>query len=57
MVKARTKKKQRKTAEQMDQEQAYDYSTERELLSKIEQTNYDNYEKTILTLAAAFLAF
>jgi len=58
MVKARTKKKQRKTAEQIDQEQAYeDYSTERDLLSKIEQTNYDNYEKTILTLAAAFLAF
>jgi hypothetical protein len=34
-----------------------DYLTEREHLSKYEQANYDNYEKTILTLSAAFLAF
>ena len=30
---------------------------ERELLAKNEQTNFENYEKTILTLSAAFLAF
>ena len=34
-----------------------DYLAEREHLSKYEQSNYDNYEKTILTLSAAFLAF
>ena len=34
-----------------------DYVKERESLSKYEQANYDSYEKTILTLAAAFLAF
>jgi hypothetical protein len=34
-----------------------DYVKEREQLSKYEQANYDNYEKTILTLSAAFLAF
>ncbi len=34
-----------------------DYLKERELLSKYEQANYDSYEKTILTLSAAFLAF
>jgi ABC-type siderophore export system fused ATPase/permease subunit len=34
-----------------------DYQREREFLSKIEQSNYKNYEKTILTLSSAFLAF
>jgi len=34
-----------------------DYMKERELLSKYEQANYDSYEKTILTLASAFLVF
>ncbi len=37
---------------------SYDtYQGEREMLSKMESTNYENYEKTILTLAASFLAF
>lgn len=34
-----------------------DYVKERELLSKYEQTNYDSYEKAILTLSSAFLVF
>ena len=34
-----------------------DYVKEREHLSKCEQANYDSYEKTILTLSGAFLAF
>lgn len=34
-----------------------DYVKERELLSKYEQTNYDGYERTILTLSSAFLVF
>jgi hypothetical protein len=34
-----------------------DYVKEREHLSKYEAANYENYEKQILTLAAAFLAF
>lgn len=34
-----------------------DYVREREHLSKYENDNYENYEKTILTLASAFLAF
>jgi hypothetical protein len=34
-----------------------DYIKEREHLSKYEATNYENFEKQILTLAAAFLAF
>ncbi len=34
-----------------------DYVKEREVLSKYEQANYDSYEKTILTLSGAFLAF
>jgi hypothetical protein len=34
-----------------------DYVKERELLSKMESTGYENYEKTILTLSASFLAF
>jgi hypothetical protein len=33
------------------------YVDERKLLAEIEQQNYDNYEKTILTLSASFLAF
>ena len=33
------------------------YDGEREMLSKMESTNYENYEKTMLTLSAAFLAF
>ncbi|MGD0707232.1 MAG: hypothetical protein ABSA51_02125 [Anaerolineaceae bacterium] len=33
------------------------YVKEREMLSQMESTNYDNYEKAILTLSAAFLAF
>ena len=59
MVRARTRKKQRKSAQQTkDAQEAYeDYTTEREHLSKYEQANYDNYEKAILTLSAAFLAF
>lgn len=34
-----------------------DYVKEREHLSKYEQTNYDSYEKAILTLSSAFLVF
>jgi hypothetical protein len=34
-----------------------DYVRERDSLSKFEQAAYDGYEKTILTLASAFLAF
>lgn len=34
-----------------------DYVKERELLSKFEDASYERYEKTILTLSAAFLAF
>lgn len=33
------------------------YVKERELLSKMESTNYENYEKTMMTLSASFLAF
>jgi hypothetical protein len=33
------------------------YKAERELLAQLEQSNYENYEKTILTLSSAFLAF
>ena len=33
------------------------YLEERQHLAKYEQTNYENYEKTILTLSSAFLAF
>lgn len=33
------------------------YVKEREMLSKMESTNYENYEKTMMTLAASFLAF
>jgi hypothetical protein len=37
---------------------SYDtYVKEREMLSKMESTNYENYEKTMMTLAASFLAF
>ena len=39
-------------------DQAYeDYSKERDLLIDLERANYDGYEKAILTLSAAFLAF
>jgi hypothetical protein len=34
-----------------------DYVKERDSLIKFEQSTYDGYEKTILTLSAAFLAF
>jgi uncharacterized membrane protein len=34
-----------------------DYVKEREQLSRYEHANYDSYEKTLLTLSAAFLAF
>ncbi len=41
-----------------DEELKYaDYVREREHLSKYENDNYDNYQKTILTLSSAFLAF
>jgi hypothetical protein len=58
MVKAQ-KKKRKSDGKEGDYEQITydDYVKERELLSKIEQANYESYEKTILTLAAAFLAF
>jgi hypothetical protein len=34
-----------------------DYAKERDSLTKFEQSTYDGYERTILTLSAAFLAF
>lgn len=33
------------------------YKDERQFLSELENSNYENYEKTILTLSSAFLAF
>ena len=43
-----------KKKEQFDYD---DYIREREHLSKYENDNYENYQKTILTLSSAFLAF
>jgi hypothetical protein len=58
MVKAKHPKPLKaKTAKQEESITYDDYLKEREHLSKFEQANYDNYEKTIITLSAAFLAF
>jgi hypothetical protein len=58
MVKAKHPKPLKAKAVKQEELITYDdYIKEREHLSKYEQTNYDNYEKTIITLAAAFLAF
>lgn len=41
----------------VDNEKYKDYASERELLYGAEQQNYQNFEKIIITLSSAFLAF